>query len=63
MKVRYTGTQPTAFQAPVGTVEPGAEFEVPPGQETAYLQHGEIEEVKATTKTAKTEKTAEAPAE
>ncbi|WAL67146.1 hypothetical protein ORV05_04980 [Amycolatopsis cynarae] len=43
MRGRYTGTLPVAFEAPVGAQGLGDEFDLPPGRETAFLQHGHVE--------------------
>lgn len=43
MRGRYTGTMPTTFDPPVGPLDPGAVFDLPPGREKSFLQHGLIE--------------------
>jgi hypothetical protein len=43
MRARYTGSVVTTFEAPVGVVHHGDEFDLPKGRERAFLQHGHIE--------------------
>lgn len=44
VRLKYTGTQATTFQEPgVGQVEPGEEFEVPPGRLLAFMRRSDIE--------------------
>jgi hypothetical protein len=44
VRLRYTGTQATTFQEPgVGHVEPGGEFEVPPGRLPSFMRRADIE--------------------
>lgn len=43
MRGRYVGPITTTFEAPVGVVHYGDEFDLPKGREKSFLQHGYIE--------------------
>lgn len=46
-KFRFVGPQPVVFQAPVGPVNPGDEFEVAGAVADRFAQHGEVVEITA----------------
>lgn len=43
MRGRYIGPVAVSFEPPVGAVRYGDVFELPPGREQSFLQHGHIE--------------------